>query len=368
MTLLPSEKGFLSGSWDGTVREWDLNTGQTVRQYPTHGAQISSLSLRPYAPITPTPSPDTLRGDEDEGEEARLNGIGAAVSINIAPSSESDLRTGTDAPGEGILATSNPGEGDTDGATTANQTGESDESKPSGGDVEMAGSDAASPFDPLFDEDAEGETVPPSGAGTSAQTPVTNINDMAPPAMTPPKPKPVSSGLALPGMPKSVKTEPPTALPSAAPSTSQSGNSTPLFNLPQPVASSSKTAASGIPLLSKTTYKAFSDDVMLTSSMDGQVVLIDRRVPDYESGKSGVGRLLPGDKAPPWCMSVSDHIFKLSDHHFNANNRHVGQVMAPKFWPEDETVRSTYGMCDVLLLPPPPTSFARSEHPMRVVQ
>jgi hypothetical protein len=36
--------------------------------------------------------------------------------------------------------------------------------------------------------------------------------------------------------------------------------------------------------------------------MDGQVTLIDRRV----SSRSGdVGRLLAGDKAPPWCMSVS---------------------------------------------------------------
>jgi transcriptional activator SPT8 len=33
-------------------------------------------------------------------------------------------------------------------------------------------------------------------------------------------------------------------------------------------------------------------------------LLIDRRIPDNGSN-TGVGRLKPGDKAPPWCMSVS---------------------------------------------------------------
>lgn len=300
MSLLPHEKGLISGSWDGTVREWDLDTGQMVRQYPTHGAQISSLALRPYTPVSPTPSPVKFRDDEEQLDDG--GGLGATVSVTVGPDFDAKGREANGTGGPSIKEKIDHADASPPATTIPSANGESstDDPKPPGEDVEMAESEAGSLFDPLFDdEDADGETVPPSGNITTAPTP--NINDMAPPAPSPPKSKPVSSGLALPGMPKPIKPEAASAVPSSAPS----GNSTPLFNLPQPVASSSKTAASGIPVLSKTSFKAFSEDVFLTSSMDGQVVLVDRRVPDYESAKGGVGRLLPGDKAPPWCMSVS---------------------------------------------------------------
>jgi transcriptional activator SPT8 len=288
MSLLPGEKGFLSGSWDGTVREWDLNTGQTVRSYPTHGAQISSISLRPYAPPTPTPSPEANRIDEDG--ETRRNGIDFAVSVGPKfNSSNTDRESNAEAGKE---------------ATTPKADPPADAAKAPEADADVTMSQAPSPYDPLFDDDADadGETVMPSGNVTMPTTP--GINDMAPPSppaaakVTPSKAKFNGPGLALPGAP-GVKQE---NVPSSA---AASGSSTPLFSLPQPVASSSREAAATIPVLSKDTYKAFSDDVFLTSSMDGQVVLMDRRVRDYEGSKLGVGRLMPGERAPPWCMSVS---------------------------------------------------------------
>jgi len=288
MSLLPGEKGFLSGSWDGTVREWDLNTGQTVRSYPTHGAQLSSISLRPYAPLTPTPSPEATRIDED--------GEGGGNAINFAVTAGPDF------------AKTNESSEDTDGAAAtipkADSPVQTEKVKDVDADVTM--SQAPSPYDPLFDDDADadGETVLPSGNVTMPTTP--GINDMAPPSppavpqVNPSKPKTSAPGLALPGAP-AVKQE---AAPSSA---AVSGSSTPLFSLPQPVASTSREAAATIPVLSRDTYKAFSDDVFMTSSMDGQVVLIDRRVRDYEGSALGVGRLMPGERAPPWCMSVSRH-------------------------------------------------------------
>lgn len=41
------EKGFYSGGWDGCTLQWDLNTGQTVRRFNGHGAQLVSVALRP---------------------------------------------------------------------------------------------------------------------------------------------------------------------------------------------------------------------------------------------------------------------------------------------------------------------------------
>ncbi|KAI8051201.1 WD40-repeat-containing domain protein [Syncephalis plumigaleata] len=43
------EKGAWSGSWDRSICEWDLNTGELVHKFTEHGAQISSISLRPLS-------------------------------------------------------------------------------------------------------------------------------------------------------------------------------------------------------------------------------------------------------------------------------------------------------------------------------
>ena len=57
------------------------------------------------------------------------------------------------------------------------------------------------------------------------------------------------------------------------------------------------------PLLNFSAYAVYSPDLLLTASIDGQVVLWDRRV---SSPGSGVGRLEMNEKTPPWCLSVSD--------------------------------------------------------------
>ncbi|KAF9549204.1 Transcription factor spt8 [Mortierella hygrophila] len=45
--LTPDEQGFISGSWDQSILQWDLNNGAVVRNYTGHGSQISSLSFQP---------------------------------------------------------------------------------------------------------------------------------------------------------------------------------------------------------------------------------------------------------------------------------------------------------------------------------
>lgn len=301
MSLLPNEKGLLSGSWDGTVKvgkescevmmradlkqEWDLNTGQTVRTYPTHGAQISSLSLRPFShPISPTPSPQPIDEDEDKG--TKLD-----VSVNVG----SDFFQKDRKDGSAVSPTKDTSAMEIDGNTDSKDKAQDTKPIPEG--IDADGSDKASPFDPLFDDDAEGESVLPSGEVTMTGTPA--INDMAPPS--PPRPAP---SLVLPGMTTNGNT------PVANGAQTSSVPSTPLFSIPSQAGPSRLGAASTIPLLSPASWKTYSEDVMLNSSMDGQVLLIDRRIPDNGSN-TGVGRLKPGDKAPPWCMSVSQMFFSL---------------------------------------------------------
>lgn len=54
-------------------------------------------------------------------------------------------------------------------------------------------------------------------------------------------------------------------------------------------------------MLDSAVHGAFSPDVLMTASIDGQVILWDTRVnaPGY-----GVGRLWMSERTPPWCVSA----------------------------------------------------------------
>jgi transcriptional activator SPT8 len=110
-------------------------------------------------------------------------------------------------------------------------------------------------FDPLFDEDADGE-----------------LDDVE--SSTP--------ALSIPGTVPSSQAVPPF----------QGRSLIPPKNAP--------------PLLDPTTYSTFSPDILMTASIDGQVILWDRRVTS-SGGGTGVGRLWMSDKTPPWCLSVCLH-------------------------------------------------------------
>ena len=51
LNLAQDEQSVLSGSWDKTVLDWDLNTGQTKRTFSGSGGQISALETRPLSSL-----------------------------------------------------------------------------------------------------------------------------------------------------------------------------------------------------------------------------------------------------------------------------------------------------------------------------
>lgn len=53
LTLAADERSVLSGSWDKSIFDWDLNTGSIKRSFDGNGSQISALEVRPAsgAPI-----------------------------------------------------------------------------------------------------------------------------------------------------------------------------------------------------------------------------------------------------------------------------------------------------------------------------
>jgi len=173
-------------------------------------------------------------------------------------------------------------------------------------DIQVDTEEAGSPYDPLFDDDmggdadAEGESVVPSNGNTALPTPMASS---PPPSFTPGLALPTASGLDTFTSNANGYETPPltTPIPNKETRAASPTGPTPLFQQNATAGPSrGEGAARGVPLLTRTTYGEFSNDVMMTSTMDGQVTLLDRRVPD--NGR--VGRLVAGEKAPPWCMSA----------------------------------------------------------------
>jgi hypothetical protein len=111
----------------------------------------------------------------------------------------------------------------------------------------------------------------------------------------------------------------------------------------QPSARSLAPPKNAPPLLDASTYSTFSADVFMTASIDGQVILWDKR--SYGSPrKGGVGRLWMSEKTPPWCLSVSPLIcfFKASA---KIQIRHVGQQMGAISSLAVEMAQSMFGIC-----------------------
>lgn len=74
LSLAADEKSVLSGSWDKTILDWDLNTGLVKRSFEGSGGQISAVEVRPASSL-PVP--------EESGEpESQGSGNGTFASNN----------------------------------------------------------------------------------------------------------------------------------------------------------------------------------------------------------------------------------------------------------------------------------------------
>ena len=91
LNLAADERSVLSGSWDRTVMDWDLNTGQVVRTFDGSGGQISALEMRPFSSL-PVPefsgnvntSSNTLSSDSALGPRAgQGDGVGSFAGDGV---------------------------------------------------------------------------------------------------------------------------------------------------------------------------------------------------------------------------------------------------------------------------------------------
>ncbi|KAB8754754.1 hypothetical protein FH972_026545 [Carpinus fangiana] len=72
LSLSHDEKSCLSGSWDKTILDWDLNTGQTKRSFTGSGSQISVIDIRPNSTLpVPTDTYNSVTSHQTTAAEKR---------------------------------------------------------------------------------------------------------------------------------------------------------------------------------------------------------------------------------------------------------------------------------------------------------
>lgn len=81
LQLSQDETSVLSGSWDKTIHDWDLNTGKVKRSFRGSGAQISAIEVRPMSsipvPEIEEPLPQLTNGTffSNNGDKPLTNGV-----------------------------------------------------------------------------------------------------------------------------------------------------------------------------------------------------------------------------------------------------------------------------------------------------
>ncbi len=79
LNLAQDEKSVLSGSWDKTVIDWDLNTGKITRNFEGSGGQLSALETRPLSSLPVPEAPGDVvelnhTFSTDSTDKPRVNG------------------------------------------------------------------------------------------------------------------------------------------------------------------------------------------------------------------------------------------------------------------------------------------------------
>ncbi|KAL1958672.1 hypothetical protein VTO42DRAFT_4015 [Malbranchea cinnamomea] len=271
LRLTSDEQSLLSGSWDKTVLDWDLNTGQTRRSFVASLGQISAIQIRPESSL-PVPS---------ESEERHLINGHSSSSNRLADSSS--------------FVTSNSHQEAQNGTESGQQA-------PSPTDSLFGGGDS------LFgDDDATGENEAPLGG----EFPVAEHEEFSqalPNGISQPEaPSQCGTGLssAADGAEKTETvteegTNSATAdqQPPSSPRAAVNGTTEPLTNgLPHaeelPASSAEFTQDAG----QDSSADITSDTTFLAASIDGTIRVWDRRQP------GPIARIV-SQNAPPWCMSA----------------------------------------------------------------
>ncbi|KAI7158618.1 WD40 repeat-like protein [Hortaea werneckii] len=287
LSLSRDEKSVLSGSWDKTILDWDLNTGQTKRTFKGSGGQISAVEVRPESSVpvpevAADPMPETngtfASNNADKpraGSGTMPNGF-ASGQMNSGGGSEADAAGSPDGSlfGENdhgsLFGEDNAGTGgnafgeEDDELTAALANGLQEPDAPGEEDTEMGGMGAGGPVQPpaASDDQAQNQDQGPIPDG-DAQAPAQADGETQQPAS--------NAAANANGLP--VSDEPLTAPPTNT-STHATSTNNPADLPPQ------------------------SESTFLSAAIDGSLRIWDRRMP------LPIATLPPSGNTPPWCTSA----------------------------------------------------------------
>lgn len=271
LTLSQDQTSVLSGSWDKTINDWDLNTGQVKRNFETSGSQISVIEQRPLSTL-PIPQ-DT---------ETLPNSSGTFSSNNASrPRANGATTNGVDTSARGTQPKEEPGHEDAQGSPDDSLFGDKDSLF---GDGQENNPSSALPA--FGDDDDEFSRAIANGIQQADEDGGNDpdMMDMGGPVQAPQR-----------DTSEAVK-EPPTAPPGQAVANGQTasvsnGNANDLPHAEEMEANAAST-------VTQTEQPASSETTFMDASIDGILRIWDRRQPNP------VARITPPRSTPPWCMNA----------------------------------------------------------------
>ncbi|KAK3117985.1 Transcription factor spt8 [Teratosphaeriaceae sp. CCFEE 6253] len=315
LTLSSDETQLLSGSWDKNIHDWDLQTGKVKRSFIGADGQISAIEGRPASDVSIpeiVEAASEVLGNGDStfssSNDAKPLANGSALNANgfDSHSAKGDDADAAGSPDGSLFGDNDHGSlfgednaagggnafGDDaeDNLTRALANGLRDDQDASGEiDVDMGGMGMGEggPVQPVNGSlELDGEADADGESDLFALDPAPATNGAASSAVsTQPLPSDAASSVPLSNGVPAISHAHPTNEPLTAPPTNESTNHTFLSTT-----STSAPSASSLPTQ--------SESVFLSTSINGNIRLWDRRVP------LSIATLRPSSTTPPWCTGA----------------------------------------------------------------
>jgi len=278
LSLSQDETSLLSGSWDKTIHDWDLNTGKVRRSFRGAGGQISAIEVRPMSDL-PVPEvvdslPEPINGTFSSNNDAPFtngdmpNGFDNKDGEEDAMGSPTGSLFGED---HGSLFGEETGNGG--GGTSDNVFGDDDDELTRALTSEMQEDDAPGELDAEMTGMGSGGPVQPPGETTESQAPNVDGAVTSPPKHTEDQ---------VYGQSPKDGSKPASPLTNGLPHSDEP--------LTAPPTNEEEKSASDLPPQSESTF--------LDASQDGTLRIWDRRM------QSPIATIVPQGGTPPWCTGA----------------------------------------------------------------
>ncbi|KAI9711491.1 MAG: Transcription factor spt8 [Bogoriella megaspora] len=289
LTLANDERSVLSGSWDKSVLDWDLNTGQVRRRFGDGGGQISSIELRPESTL---PVPAYSWPPPHVSDTFSSNNTSRPTHSNNALANGETEHRNSDAMLNGFTDTGNSPANSLFGGNSDNNSLFGDGGD--GGPVNAPGDEYDTDLSRMF---SNGGPTQPDGdiSMTDAAPPSSHDDSTLPNGVSTSQPDPpLQNGVLDSQTPTQSISWPPPSSDDSAPPNASGG---PVQDSAPPTSTSTTTTAAPPPPVSYPISTSTSSTTFFDTAMDGVLRVWDRRQ------HSPIATVSPR-WAPPWCMSA----------------------------------------------------------------